>query len=91
MEGKARNKFILGIDVGSVSVSLVWIDGGGKLLGQNYQLHHGDIRDTLEHALDLIIDGGNCGFEPTTVVELTEDAPVVVRVGLGPVDMLDQS
>lgn len=48
-----------------------------------------DIRDTLEHSLDLVIDGGYCGFEPTTVVELTEDAPVVVREGLGPVDMLD--
>ncbi|VAW98206.1 Hypothetical YciO protein, TsaC/YrdC paralog, partial [hydrothermal vent metagenome] len=27
-----------------------------------------DIRDTLEHSLDLVIDGGYCGFEPTTVV-----------------------
>ncbi|MBL1275045.1 MAG: threonylcarbamoyl-AMP synthase [Ectothiorhodospiraceae bacterium] len=42
-----------------------------------------DIRDTLEHSLDLIIDGGYCGIEPTTVVELTDDAPVVVRQGLG--------
>ena len=42
-----------------------------------------DIRDTLEHSLDLIIDGGYCGFEPTTVVDLTGDAPVVLREGLG--------
>jgi tRNA threonylcarbamoyl adenosine modification protein (Sua5/YciO/YrdC/YwlC family) len=42
-----------------------------------------DIRDTLEHALDLVIDGGYCGFEPTTVVELMEDEAVVVRQGLG--------
>jgi len=42
-----------------------------------------DIRDTLEHALDLVIDGGYCGFEPTTVVELLEEAAVVVRQGLG--------
>ena len=48
-----------------------------------------DIRDTLEHALDLIIDGGYCGFEPTTVVELTEDAPVVVRIGLGSIEGLE--
>lgn len=47
-----------------------------------------DIRDTLEHALDLVIDGGYCGFEPTTVVELTEDVPVVVRQGQGTVDTL---
>ena len=42
-----------------------------------------DIRDTLEHALDLVIDGGYCGFEPTTVIDLTEAEPVVVRTGLG--------
>ncbi|HHI92079.1 MAG TPA: threonylcarbamoyl-AMP synthase [Gammaproteobacteria bacterium] len=47
-----------------------------------------DIRDTLEHHLELVIDGGYCGFEPTTVVEFTDDAPVVVRQGLGAVDML---
>jgi len=52
MEGKVGNKFILGIDVGSVSVSLVRIDLGGKLLGQNYALHHGDIRRTLDNMLE---------------------------------------
>ncbi len=46
-----------------------------------------DIRDTLEHSLDLIIDGGYCGFEPTTVVDLTGDAPVVLREGLGDVSV----
>lgn len=50
-----------------------------------------DIRDTLEHALDLIIDGGYCGFEPTTVVDLTEDVPVVARQGLGPVDAIGEA
>jgi tRNA threonylcarbamoyl adenosine modification protein (Sua5/YciO/YrdC/YwlC family) len=42
-----------------------------------------DIRDTLEHSLDLVIDGGYCGFEPTTVVDLTGELPVVTRQGLG--------
>ena len=46
-----------------------------------------DIRDTLEHNLDLVIDGGYCGFEPTTVVDLTGDAPVVLREGLGDVSV----
>jgi len=46
-----------------------------------------DIRDTLEHSLDLVIDGGYCGFEPTTVVEFTDDVPVVVRQGLGSMDL----
>jgi len=42
-----------------------------------------DIRDTLEHELDLIIDGGFCGMEPTTVVNFTGDVPEVTRVGKG--------
>jgi tRNA threonylcarbamoyl adenosine modification protein (Sua5/YciO/YrdC/YwlC family) len=42
-----------------------------------------EIRDILNHAVDLIIDGGYCGFEPTTVVDMTRDTPVVVRVGKG--------
>ncbi len=42
-----------------------------------------DIRDVLEHELDLIIDGGFCGFEATTVVNMTEDVPEVTRVGKG--------
>ena len=42
-----------------------------------------DIRETLEHAVDLVIDGGYGSFEPTTVVDLTEDVPQVVRRGLG--------
>lgn len=42
-----------------------------------------DIRETLEHELDLIIDGGFCGFEATTVVNMLEDIPEVIRVGKG--------
>lgn len=43
-----------------------------------------DIRDLLQHELALVIDGGYCGLEPTTVVELDEDeGPRVLRVGKG--------
>lgn len=42
-----------------------------------------EIRDTLQHELDLIIDGGHCGFEPTTVIDLTGEVPVVIRQGKG--------
>lgn len=45
-----------------------------------------DIRDRLEHELDLIIDGGGCGLESTTVIDLVENVPVIVRTGCGPVD-----
>lgn len=42
-----------------------------------------DMRETLEHHVDLIIDGGYCGMEPTTVIDLTDDTPVLVRQGKG--------
>ena len=42
-----------------------------------------DIRELLEHQVDLVIDGGYCGLEPTTVVDMTGDVPEVVRKGEG--------
>ncbi|HWV14410.1 MAG TPA: L-threonylcarbamoyladenylate synthase [Cellvibrio sp.] len=42
-----------------------------------------DIRDTLAHHLDLVIDGGFCGIESTTVVDLTGELPELVRQGKG--------
>lgn len=41
------------------------------------------IRDVLGKQVDLIIDGGNCGHEPTTVVDLTGEYPHVIRHGKG--------
>ena len=41
------------------------------------------IRDKLERAVDLIIDAGPCSLDPTTVVDLAEDPPVVTRLGRG--------
>jgi tRNA threonylcarbamoyl adenosine modification protein (Sua5/YciO/YrdC/YwlC family) len=49
-----------------------------------------EIRARLEHELDLVLDGGNCSLEPTTVVDMVEGVPSVLRVGLGPVDALVQ-
>ena len=42
-----------------------------------------EIRARLEHQVDLIIDGGNCGLEPTTVVELDQGQLHITRVGKG--------
>jgi tRNA threonylcarbamoyl adenosine modification protein (Sua5/YciO/YrdC/YwlC family) len=42
-----------------------------------------EFRAELERRVDLIIDGGSCGLTATTVVDLTEMPPVVVRPGLG--------
>ncbi|HMW47855.1 MAG TPA: L-threonylcarbamoyladenylate synthase [Marinagarivorans sp.] len=42
-----------------------------------------DIRELLDHHVELVIDGGFCGLDPTTVVDLTEGEPVLVRQGRG--------
>ena len=42
-----------------------------------------DIREQLEQRLDLVLDGGHCGVEPTTLVDLTTDVPEVLRQGTG--------
>ena len=46
-----------------------------------------EIRDLLEHQLDLVIDGGFCGMEPTTVVNMEEDIPVISRSGRGDTEL----
>ena len=42
-----------------------------------------EMKDLLEHQVDLIIDGGYCGYEPTTVVHMEEETPKLGRVGKG--------
>jgi len=42
-----------------------------------------DIRSRLENQVDLIIDGGHCGIEPTTVIRLTDGVADVRRQGKG--------
>jgi tRNA threonylcarbamoyl adenosine modification protein (Sua5/YciO/YrdC/YwlC family) len=42
-----------------------------------------DIRETLERQVDLVIDGGYCGMEATTVVDLADEVPLVLRAGKG--------
>ncbi|PFG35138.1 L-threonylcarbamoyladenylate synthase [Sanguibacter antarcticus] len=41
------------------------------------------IKDELDHVLDAIVDGGDCGTEPTTVVDWSSGAPEIIRRGLG--------
>lgn len=54
------------------------------LPGDSVPLSHGHaIRERLERELDLVIDAGSCGVEPSTVLDLTGEQPVVVRAGKG--------
>lgn len=44
-----------------------------------------EIRQILENELDLVIDGGYCGMEPTSVIDLVGDTPEITRRGQGDV------
>ena len=41
------------------------------------------IKEALDHVIDAVVDAGDCGKEPTTVVDWSEGYPVLVRVGAG--------
>jgi tRNA threonylcarbamoyl adenosine modification protein (Sua5/YciO/YrdC/YwlC family) len=60
-----------------------------QLPGEDTPMSEGDeIRTRLERQLDLVVDAGHCGIVPSTVIDLTSDVPVVMRVGSGPVEAL---
>ena len=48
-----------------------------------------EMRDLLGHDVDLVIDGGYCGFEPTTVVDMVEETPFVIRKGKGDTSLFE--
>ena len=68
-------------------------ESAGPLISATLQLKGDDhpmnepyeMQDRLKHQVDLIIDSGSCGFEATTVIDLVEDMPTLVRQGLGDV------
>ena len=56
-----------------------------QLDGDDYPLNDVEaIRARLDRRVDLVLDSGPCGLEPSTVVDLTGEMPVVVRKGKGP-------
>ena len=42
-----------------------------------------EIADEVGHALDAVIDSGDCGTEPTTVIDFSQDKPEILRRGAG--------
>jgi tRNA threonylcarbamoyl adenosine modification protein (Sua5/YciO/YrdC/YwlC family) len=42
-----------------------------------------EIEKRIGHAVDLVLDAGNCGIEPSTIVDLSGDAPRLLRAGKG--------
>ena len=82
----------IGLRIPNDPITLALLDQLGEPListslilpGDEYPLTEPyDIRETLQHAVDLVIDGGYCGMEETTVISLIDDVPEIVRVGVG--------
>jgi tRNA threonylcarbamoyl adenosine modification protein (Sua5/YciO/YrdC/YwlC family) len=46
-----------------------------------------EIRERLERRVDAVIDSGSCGIVPTTVIDMTGSAPVIVRAGKGALEL----
>jgi tRNA threonylcarbamoyl adenosine modification protein (Sua5/YciO/YrdC/YwlC family) len=42
-----------------------------------------EIKERLDHAVDAVIDSGDCGTVPTTVIDFSQDEPEIVRRGAG--------
>lgn len=57
------------------------------LPGDDYPLNDAEeIRERLEHQVELIMDAGSCGIDMTTVIDLTTDLPALVRQGKGSIE-----
>jgi len=93
-----EKKKTIGIRVPDNNIALMLLDTLGEpmltstllLPGDEYPLTDPyDIKDLIGNQVDLIIDGGFCGMEETTMVDLEEDVPQVLRAGKGDISVFD--
>jgi predicted CoA-substrate-specific enzyme activase len=69
-----NNSNILGIDIGSVSISIVEMNPGKEIVKTAYEFHHGNIIDTLKKILNDFDLSGICGIASTS------STPSVIKV-----------
>jgi len=67
------------LDAPLISTTL-WLPGSEQPVGEV-----AEVRRELAPLVDVVLDGGSCGIEPTTVLDLTGDAPRLLRQGKGDV------
>jgi len=54
------------------------------LPGEEHPMSDGwQIKEALDHVIDAVLDAGECGLDPSTVVDWSDGYPEVVRVGAG--------
>ena len=68
------------LDEPLLSSSLILPDPEGKIMDSE------DLYDEIYGQIDLFVDAGYCPLEPTTLLDLTGEEPVVLREGQGVVD-----
>jgi len=89
-----RKQKTVGIRVPDNAVTLALLEELGSPIVSTSATVDGEVLSDPDelHArfaqVDALIDGGWGGIEPSTVIDLTEDEPVVLRQGAGPVDFL---
>ncbi|OLT49012.1 threonylcarbamoyl-AMP synthase [Saccharomonospora sp. CUA-673] len=85
-------KKTVGVRIPAHSVPQALLSGLGEPLvsstlllpGEDEPLTQGwEIKEQLDHVVDAVIDSGECGVEPTTVIDFSGDEPEIVRVGAG--------
>jgi tRNA threonylcarbamoyl adenosine modification protein (Sua5/YciO/YrdC/YwlC family) len=88
----------IGIRVPDHAVPLMLLEELGEPLMSSTLLLPGDempmtdgkeIRDRLEHDIDAVLDGGNCGVVPTSVIDLAVSPPAIVRRGKGDLSIFE--
>jgi tRNA threonylcarbamoyl adenosine modification protein (Sua5/YciO/YrdC/YwlC family) len=80
-----------GIRIPACPVALALVQAlGNPIISTSYTLDYGDvvgqpwlIEETLGRSVDAVVDGGELGTEPSTVVDLTGPVPEIVRAGKG--------
>ena len=85
-------KRTVGVRIPQHTTALALVDALGEPLvsstlllpGQEAPMTQGwEIKDTLDHVLDAVVDSGDCGETPTTVVDFSDGTAVITRVGAG--------
>ncbi|MDG4797149.1 L-threonylcarbamoyladenylate synthase [Micromonospora sp. WMMD1082] len=85
-------KKTVGVRIPAHAVTRALLDALGEPLlsstlllpGDDEPMTHGwEIKERLDHAVDAVVDAGDCGTEPTTVVDFSDGEPEIVRVGAG--------
>ncbi|HTE43520.1 MAG TPA: Sua5/YciO/YrdC/YwlC family protein, partial [Steroidobacteraceae bacterium] len=87
----------IGIRIPDHPVPLLLLEALGEPIMSSTLLMPGDelpmtdareIQERLRSQVDAVIDGGNCGLEPTSVIDMSGAEPVVMRAGKGSLDAM---